>query len=34
MGRARQLAGRGDNDSILMDASAASTDENEKLLLD
>ena len=34
MGRARQLAGRGDNDTILMDASAASTDENEKLLLD
>ena len=34
MGRARQLAGKGDNDSILIDASAASTDENEKLLLD
>ena len=34
MGRARQLAGKGDNDSILIDESAASTDENEKLLLD
>ena len=34
MGRARQLAGRGNNDSLLLDSSAASTDENERVLLD
>ena len=34
MGRARQLADRGNNDSLLLDSSAASTDENERVLLD
>ena len=34
MGRARQLASRGNNDSILLDASAASTDVGERILLD
>ena len=34
MGRSRQLASRGNNDSLILDASAASTDVGEKLLLD
>ena len=34
MGRARQLAGNENQDRILLDASAASTDEGEHLLLD
>ena len=34
MGRARQLAGRGNNDSLVLDSSAASTDVGELLLLD
>jgi hypothetical protein len=33
MGRARQLAGRGNNHSILLDSSAADTDIGERLLL-
>ena len=33
MGRARQLAGRGNNDSLVLDSSAASTDVGELLLL-
>ena len=34
MGRARQIAGRGNNDSLVLDSSAASTDVGELLLLD
>ena len=33
MGRARQIAGRGNNDSLVLDSSAASTDVGELLLL-
>ena len=33
MGRARQLAGRGNNHSILLDSSAADTDVGERLVL-
>jgi len=33
MGRARQLAGRGNNDSLVLNSSAASTDVGELLLL-
>ena len=33
MGRARQLAGRGNNDSLILNSSAASTDVGELLLL-
>ena len=34
MGRASQIAGRGNNDSLVLDSSAASTDVGELLLLD
>ena len=34
MGRARQIAGRGNNDSLVLDSSAADTDVGELLLLD
>ena len=34
MARARQLAGRGNYDTLLLDASAADTDVGEKILLD
>ena len=34
MGRARQIAGRGNNDSVVLDSSAADTDVGELLLLD
>ncbi len=33
MGRARQLAGRGNNHSIILDSSAADTDIGERLVL-
>ena len=33
MGRARQLAGRGNNYSIVLDSSAADTDIGERLVL-